>query len=100
MRKERYRAVRLGNRNGRFYCKDQLTGSRKSLKTTDRQEAEILVQHKNQATKNAHLNRKIGMAYLSTSNVSNRSGMPTALVMSAILAPRKLLMNCQPAKRG
>ena len=68
MRKERYRAVRLGNRNDRFYCKDKLTGSRTSLKTTDRQEAELLVQHKNQATKDAHLNRKIGMAYLSTAD--------------------------------
>lgn len=64
MRKERYRVVRLGSRNGRCYCKDKLTGSRTSLKTTDREEAELLVQHKNQATKNAHLNRRIGMAYL------------------------------------
>ena len=68
MKKERYRTVRLGNRNDRFYCKDNLTGSRKSLKTTDRQEAEILVRHKNQATKNAHINRKIGMAYLSAAD--------------------------------
>jgi integrase len=68
MRKERYRVVRLGNRNDRFYCKDKLTGSRTSLKTRDRQEAELPVQHKNQATKNAHLNRKIGMAYLSTAD--------------------------------
>ncbi len=68
MRKERYRVVRLGNRNGRFYCKDKLTGSRTSLKTTDRQEAELLVQHKNQAIQNAHINRRIGMAYLSTAD--------------------------------
>ena len=68
MRKKRYRAVLLGNRNGTFYCKDTLTGSRTSLKTTDRQEADLLVQHKNEAIKNAHINRKIGMAYLSTSD--------------------------------
>ncbi len=68
MRKERYRAVLLGNRNGTFYCKDKQTGSRTSLKTTDRQEADLLVQHKNEATKTAHINRKIGMAYLSTSD--------------------------------
>jgi integrase len=68
MRKERYRVVLLGNRNCTFYCKDKLTGSRTSLKTTDRQEADLLVQHKNEATKNAHINRKIGMAYLSTSD--------------------------------
>ncbi|HWQ91039.1 MAG TPA: hypothetical protein VN673_05155 [Clostridia bacterium] len=68
MRKERYRVVLLGNRNCRFYCKDKLTGSRTSLKTTDRQEAELLVQHRNEATKNAHINRKIGMAYLSSAD--------------------------------
>ncbi len=45
--------VLLGNRNVRFYCKDKLTGSRTSLKTADRQEAELLVQPKNEATKNA-----------------------------------------------
>jgi hypothetical protein len=55
MRKERYRVVLLGNRNGRFYCKDKLTGSRTSLKTMDRQEAELLVRHKNEATKNAYI---------------------------------------------
>src|ERR1019366_7901645 len=68
MRKERCRVVLLGNRNGTFYCKDKLTGSRTSLKTTDRQEADLLVQHKNEATKNAHINRKIGMAYLSNAD--------------------------------
>ena len=63
--KERYRVVRLGSRNGGFYCKDNETGSRTSLKTKDRKEAERLVQHKNEALKNSHINRKIGMAYLS-----------------------------------
>lgn len=58
--------VQLGNRNGMFYCKDTLTGSRTSLETKDRKEADRLVKHKNEALKNPHINRKIGMAYLST----------------------------------
>jgi hypothetical protein len=60
--------TRWYNRNDRFHHNDNLTDSRKSLKTTDRQEAELLVQHKKQASKNAHINRKIGMAYLSTAD--------------------------------
>jgi len=66
--RERYRIVRLGNRGGGFYCKDTLTGSRISLETKDRKEAERLVRHKNEALQNPHINRKIGMAYLSASD--------------------------------
>lgn len=51
-----------------FYCKNTLTGSRTSLKTKDRKEAERLVQHKNEALKNPVINRRIGMAYLSASD--------------------------------
>lgn len=65
MAAERYRVVCLGNRGGGFYCKDTLTGARPSLNTKDRKEAERLVRHKNEALKNPHINRKIGMAYLS-----------------------------------
>ena len=56
--------VQLGNRGGGFYCKDSLTGSRTSLDTENRAEAERLVQHKNEALRQPLLNRKIGMAYL------------------------------------
>lgn len=66
--KERFRVVQLGNRDGMFYCKDKLTGSRTSLKTKDRKEADRLVQHKNEALKNPVINRKIGMAYLSVAD--------------------------------
>jgi hypothetical protein len=66
--RERYRFVRLGNRHGGFYCKDTLTGSRTSLETKDRKEAERLVRHKNESLQNPHINRKIGMAYLSASD--------------------------------
>jgi hypothetical protein len=62
--KERFRLVQLGNRGGAFYCKDTITGSRTSLQTKDRSEAERLVQHKSEALRHQLLNRKIGMAYL------------------------------------
>jgi hypothetical protein len=39
-------------------------GSRTSLQTKDRAEAERLVLHKNEALRHPLLNRKIGMAYL------------------------------------
>jgi hypothetical protein len=49
MKKQRFKIVRLGNRNGTYYCKDTLTGSRTSLETKDRSEAELLVVHKTEA---------------------------------------------------
>jgi integrase len=68
MEKQRYQVVQLGNRNGMFYCKDIETGSRTSLKTRNRKEAERLVQHKNEALKNPHINRRIGMAYIAAAD--------------------------------
>lgn len=65
MTDKRYRVVCLGERNGMCYCIDTQTGSRTSLRTKDRKEAERLVQHKNEALKNPGINRKIGMTYLS-----------------------------------
>jgi integrase len=54
-----------GDRDDGFYCFDTRTKSRTSLKTKDRKEAEREVQHRNEALKTSHINRKIGMAYLS-----------------------------------
>jgi integrase len=62
---QRYRTVKIGTRGGTFYYEDTETGVRKSLFTKDEEEAERLVQAKNEALKNPHINRKIGMAYLS-----------------------------------
>jgi integrase len=50
------------------YCKDTDTGARPSLHTRDREEAERLVKHKNEALETPHINRKIGMAYLSAAD--------------------------------
>jgi hypothetical protein len=73
--KERFRLVQLGNRGGTFYCKDNITGSRTSLETKNRDEAKRLVQHKNEAKRQPLLNRKIGMAYLAgtDSGITKRS---------------------------
>lgn len=65
MKEERYRVVRLGSRKNRYYCRDVVTGSRTSLKTTDRETADRIVLHRNEVAKNPHINRQIGMAYLS-----------------------------------
>lgn len=65
---ERYRILQRGDRGGKYYCVDTVTGSRCSLRTRDRKEAERLVQHKNEALKNPVINRKIGMAYLSAAD--------------------------------
>lgn len=63
--KNRYRTVKVGSRGGRFYCEDTETGIRKSLFTKNEEEAERLVQAKNEALKNPTINRSIGMVYLS-----------------------------------
>ena len=66
--KDRYRVVRLNSRKGTYYCKDTVDGSRTSLGTKVRKEAERLVRHKNEALRNPQINRKIGMAYLSATD--------------------------------
>lgn len=48
-----------------FYCVDSETGQRTTLKTKDREVAERLVKHKNEALKSPQINRRIGLAYLS-----------------------------------
>ena len=63
--KERFRLVCLGDLGGMFYCKDTVSGSRTSLKTKDRKTAEKLIRHKNEAVEQPHINRRIGLAYLS-----------------------------------
>lgn len=60
--KERYRAVLVGNRGGTFYCDDTETGKRCSLFTKDEAEATRLIQAKNEALRQPHINRKIGLA--------------------------------------
>jgi hypothetical protein len=47
--KTRYRLIRRGVRGGGFYCVDNNTGKRTSLRTGSEDEARQIVQAKNQA---------------------------------------------------
>lgn len=51
-----------------FYCEDTESGIRKSLHTRDEEEAERLVNAKNEALKTPQINRQIGMTYLSAAD--------------------------------
>lgn len=47
--KARYRLVQLGNRGGMYYAKDTISGSRTSLKTKNKREAETQIQALNES---------------------------------------------------
>ncbi len=66
--KERFRLVCLGHRGGMYYCKDTVTGSRPSLETKCQDDAEKLIRHNNESVEQPHINRKIGLAYLSSAD--------------------------------
>jgi hypothetical protein len=57
--KKRYRLVCPGIRGGKFYCVDSATGKRKSLNTSNEEEAEQIVAAKNQALRQPALNLQI-----------------------------------------
>ncbi len=62
--KKRYSLVCLSNRGGTFYCYDSNTGKRESLGTKNRQEAECLMQTKNEAIRQPAMNLQIAQVYL------------------------------------
>lgn len=66
--KMRYRVIQRTDRGGMCYCVDTVTGARPSLRTTNREEAERIIRHKNEAVEQPHINRKIGLAYLSAAD--------------------------------
>jgi hypothetical protein len=47
-----------------FYCVDKTTGKRTSLKTTNRDEAQQIIEAKNQSERQPVLNLQIAKAYL------------------------------------
>jgi integrase len=73
--KERYRLMRRGIRGGMFYCVDSTTGTRTSLGTNDQDDAEQIVNAKNQALRQPALNLQIAKAYLAgtDSGINNRT---------------------------
>ena len=62
--KKRYRLIRRGERNT-FYCFDIETQKRTSLETFDRDEAERIIEAKNDSLRQPALNLNIARAYLS-----------------------------------
>jgi integrase len=60
--RNRYRMFRRGVR---YYAKDKSTGKAVTLNTSDREEAKTLLQAKNQAVEQAHLNLAMARVYLS-----------------------------------
>ena len=73
--KTRYRLIRRGNRHGAFYCVDTRTGKRTSLDTSIEDEAQQIIQAKNQAERQPIINLQIARAYLMASdpNVASRT---------------------------
>jgi hypothetical protein len=59
----RYRLTYRGSRQ-MFYCIDKPTGKRTSLKTLDRDEAQQIIEAKNQSERQPVLNLQIAKAYL------------------------------------
>ena len=66
--KKRFRLIRRGKRDGKFYCVDSLAGKRTSLQTHDSAAAAEVVAVKNQALRQPILNLQIAMAYLAGSD--------------------------------
>jgi len=62
--KTRYRLTCRGHRGGMFYCVDKTTGKRTSLQTSNKDEAQQIVEAKNQAERQPVLNLQIAKAYL------------------------------------
>jgi integrase len=87
----RYRLTTRGSRGGTFYCVDKTTGKRTSLKTTDADEAQQIIEAKNQAERQPVLNLQIAKAYLAGSD----NGVATRTWQNAIdsLIASKLAAN-------
>jgi integrase len=62
--KTRYRLIRRNSRGGKFYCKDTTTGKRTSLNTTSEDEAQQIIEAKNNSERQPLLNLQIAKAYL------------------------------------
>jgi hypothetical protein len=64
-----------------FYCVDKTTGKRTSLKTTNRDEAQQIIEAKNQSVRKPVLNLQIAKAYLvGTDNGISAYGTPLGLM--------------------
>ena len=66
--KKRYRLIRRGNRSRGYYCVDTQTRKRTSLETASEDEAQQIVQARNQAERQPIINLQIARAYLMASD--------------------------------
>ena len=80
--RKRYRLSRRGCRGDKFYCVDTQTSKRTSLHTANEDEAQQIVDAKNQAERQPVLNLQIARAYLAGSD----TGINTRTWSDAILA--------------
>jgi integrase len=78
--KKRFRLIQRNIRGGTFYCVDTQTGKRWSLQTSSRDEAEQVLQAKNQAERQPVINLQIARAYLAASD----SGITTRTWQNAM----------------
>jgi len=62
--KARYRLTRRGIRGDMFYCVDTRTGKRTSLATTSADDAQQIIETKNNSERQPVLNLQIAKAYL------------------------------------
>lgn len=61
---KRYCLIERKDRQGKFYCHDQATGKRKSLRTSSRQDAQRIIDAKNEALRQPFVNLQIAKAFL------------------------------------
>ncbi len=89
----RFRLTCCGIRGGIFYCVDKTPGKRTSLQTTNRDDAQQIVDAKNQAERQPVLNLHIAKAYLAGTD----NGMNTRTWQHALdsLIASKLAANQQ-----
>jgi integrase len=80
--RKRYRLSRRGCRGDKFYCVDTQTSKRTSLHTSNEDEAQQIVDAKNQAERQPVLNLQIARAYLAGSD----TGINTRTWSDAIIA--------------
>jgi integrase len=80
--KTRYRLICRRNRGGAYYCVDTQTGKRTSLGTSDEDDAQQIIQAKNNSVRQPVLNLQIAKAYLAGSD----NGIKTRTWQQAIEA--------------
>jgi hypothetical protein len=72
--KTRYRLICRGIRNGKYYCVDNSTGKRTSLRTTNQDEARQLVEAKNNSERQPVLKKRLARLVRANQAAEQRLG--------------------------